>query len=301
MISDDQIDPDILSALLGSLFEISPIAMSISTSEGEDSRFLRVNNAYLTLVGRTWAELQGTRVAEGTVREDAARARRHHRLVHEGGYVGEYVEIYRADGTMVPTLISAQRSVIDNTQYDVEVIVDITTRIDAQLRYEKELAALARTDGLTELPNRRAFDEKLSEVVADPARRGRPTLALLDLDGFKAVNDIHGHAAGDTVLQIVGERLRDVLRVGDFVARIGGDEFAILFHDAGRAIPKARVQQICRSLSLPMPINDELITLGASVGTVRLAANESAEAFYRRTDEKMYEMKRARRSETSKP
>lgn len=113
MHSAEEIPADILNALLSSMFEISPMAMCISSSNGRDSKYLRVNEAYLKLIGREWADLQGARLAETAVKEDEARIRRHERLAREGGYVGEYVEIVRADGIMVPTLISAQRSIIN--------------------------------------------------------------------------------------------------------------------------------------------------------------------------------------------
>lgn len=87
MIGSEDIPAEILNALLSSMFEISPIAMSITSSNGKDSRYLRVNQAYLQLVGREWSELQGVRVAQTVVREDEARARRHRRLAEEGGYV----------------------------------------------------------------------------------------------------------------------------------------------------------------------------------------------------------------------
>lgn len=112
------------------------MAMCISSSNGRDSKYLRVNDAYLKLIGREWADLQGARLAETAVKEDEARIRRHERLAREGGYVGEYVEIVRADGIMVPTLISAQRSIINGVQYDVEIIVDISSRIDEQRAHE---------------------------------------------------------------------------------------------------------------------------------------------------------------------
>src|SRR5690606_4095653 len=86
MNSAEDIPSEILNALLSSMFEISPIAMSISSSNGRDSRYLRVNDAYLKLIGRDWSELQGVRVAETAVKEDEARARRHKRLATEGGY-----------------------------------------------------------------------------------------------------------------------------------------------------------------------------------------------------------------------
>jgi diguanylate cyclase (GGDEF)-like protein len=105
---------------------------------------------------------------------------------------------------------------------------------------------LARTDALTGLDNRRAFFEQLTYSLALAARDRRPlTLAYLDLDEFKRINDVHGHAAGDRVLRIVARTLSQALRRSDTVARLGGDEFALLLPGTEQAgaeslIAKAR-------------------------------------------------------------
>lgn len=291
MSDDEKIPPQILNQLLSSMFAISPIAMSITTSEGCESRYLRVNDAYLSLVGRSWSELRGVRVVEKTVHDDEARARRHSRLQNEGGYVGEYVEIHRADGVVVPTLISSQRSVIEGTQYDVEIIVDISSRVTEQRKHEETLETLARTDVISGLPNRRAFDEQLSEAFRNPTATA-PILALLDLNGFKAINDIHGHAIGDEVLRLVSTRLHESRRGNDFVARIGGDEFAILFYTGGQDLPQARVDDLLAAIGKPMNINGITLSVGSAIGMARLEPGEDVAALYQRADAKMYEMKR---------
>lgn len=296
MKNAEDIPAEILNALLSSMFAISPIAMSITSSNGRDSQYLRVNAAYLRLVGRQWSELQGVKVADSAVREDAARTRRHQRLAEEGGYVGEYVEIQRSDGSIVPTLISAQRSIIDDVQYDVEIIVDISSRISEQRAHEKVLSELARTDVMSGLPNRRAFDERLATLVEKATADRQPVLALVDLDGFKAINDTHGHAAGDAVVQLVAERLVQTLREGDFVARIGGDEFAILFAPAPRAIPDERLSQIIAVVGAPMLIGTQSLSVGLSIGVAQLGDGEDAQRLFRRADSAMYEMKRQRNS-----
>lgn len=296
MHTEENIPANILNALLSSMFEISPIAMSISSSTGRDSRYLRVNDAYLRLVGRDWSELRGVKVADSAVREDEARARRHHRLATEGGYVGEFVEIHRADGAVVPTLISAQRSIIEGVQYDVEIIVDISARISEQKAHEEALAKLARTDVISNLPNRLAFEEKLRGAIEVSASEGAPTLALLDLDGFKAINDDLGHAVGDQVLHTVGQRIAAALRAGDDVYRIGGDEFAILFHRTPQAVPEERLDAIVQAVSAPMMIGGGEVSVGASMGVVRLQPGEDVESFFKRADSRMYAFKKMRKS-----
>jgi len=105
-----------------------------------------------------------------------------------------------------------------------------------RLRAEARIRALALTDALTGLPNRRAFQDELTRAVG-LARRTDTTLALLmiDLDHFKEVNDRYGHAAGDDTLNAFGKRLAASLRQGDFAARVGGEEFAVLMQTGGTA------------------------------------------------------------------
>ncbi|MGE5825210.1 MAG: GGDEF domain-containing protein, partial [Bacteroidota bacterium] len=105
------------------------------------------------------------------------------------------------------------------------------------LREQLDLAQhLARADPLTGLDNRRAFLERLQYVLALAARERRPlTLAYLDVDDFKGVNDAHGHAVGDQVLRLVARTLLKSLRRTDAVGRLGGDEFALLLPDTDRA------------------------------------------------------------------
>jgi len=150
------------------------------------------------------------------------------------------------------------------------------TDIYQDLKAEIErLRELAYTDRLTGIANRAAFEEKLAEVVAD---RRTYTLIYIDLDGFKAVNDGHGHEAGDAVLQNVAEVLRDSLREGDFLARLGGDEFAILT----RAKDAPGLAERLATPGLP--------EVGLSVGVARGRGRK----VLREADHRMYEQKAAR-------
>jgi diguanylate cyclase (GGDEF)-like protein len=108
-----------------------------------------------------------------------------------------------------------------------------------RLRDEHErMARTAETDALTGLPNRRAFDRAIESTVASGDDR-RLSLLLIDLDAFKQVNDTHGHAAGDTLLQDVATQLAGMVREGDLVARLGGDEFGALLHGADAAMAES--------------------------------------------------------------
>ena len=134
-------------------------------------------------------------------------------------------------------------------------------------------SVIAGTDLLTGLPNRRRFCEELEAALSEGRRTGVDhALLLIDLDRFKAVNDAHGHPAGDELLSLVGERLRDVLRDDRRIARLGGDEFAFLLRcdpadaDQPRADPAAVAERVVAALSRPFNLSSATVLVGASVG-----------------------------------
>jgi diguanylate cyclase len=139
------------------------------------------------------------------------------------------------------------------------------------LLLQSEMRTLADTDVLTGLHNRRAFTETFErEIVAQASGVGL-SLAMLDLDGFKPANDRFGHAAGDAVLVEVAARLKVICGAALSVARIGGDEFAILF-EAGlsEALVKERITALASILSMPYHFQDHMIGISASFGSARM-------------------------------
>ncbi|MGH3518909.1 MAG: diguanylate cyclase [Haloechinothrix sp.] len=151
------------------------------------------------------------------------------------------------------------------------------------------IAAQALQDPLTGLPNRRALDDQLralsSSVAAQPL-----SVALVDLDGFKGVNDNKSHAEGDDVLRVIASTLRDALRGNDFVARYGGDEFVVLLPGAPASSATAAMNRAVHAVAaLPGHLSHG-VTL--SVGLVSMASQEHPEAVLTRADEAMYQAKR---------
>ncbi|GAA1608508.1 GGDEF domain-containing protein [Actinoplanes couchii] len=146
----------------------------------------------------------------------------------------------------------------------------------------------ASHDALTGLLNRAAFDTRAAEILAFSS--DGVTAMILDLDGFKPVNDTLGHAAGDDVLVVVARRLAAELRAGDLVSRIGGDEFAILLTEAADAPEVAG--RLLRRIGEPMRVHGHTVTVGGSIG---LAAAEDGDlnGLLRRADTAMYEAKAA--------
>ncbi|MBU4529396.1 MAG: EAL domain-containing protein [Hoeflea sp.] len=134
-------------------------------------------------------------------------------------------------------------------------------------RIEKRLAHLAHHDSLTGLANRVLLRERLDEELKRSQRGNGFAVLCLDLDGFKAVNDIHGHAAGDELLKSVGERLQDCVRETDLVARLGGDEFAILQASVEQpADATLLAERIGAAISAPFNLGHDEVTIGGSIG-----------------------------------
>lgn len=132
------------------------------------------------------------------------------------------------------------------------------------------LERMSRHDSLTGLMNRRAFDEVVQSMMHQHANKLGVTVLAIDLDGFKPINDSYGHEAGDAVLKAIGSRLRQLMTRGDHVARIGGDEFAVLTSrtptiDAAHAL----AQEIVTRLSATIPYEQKELGVGVSIGIAR--------------------------------
>ncbi len=155
----------------------------------------------------------------------------------------------------------------------------------------------ALRDSVTTLANRRAFLDRLNERC----REVKPfAVALIDLDGFKAINDTLGHATGDRVLHLTGQRLRAHLRVDDFAARLGGDEFAVLLDGiAARDAGARAIARLCASIERPSTgENGRIARVGASAGVSYYPSDARDGAdLLAAADRAMYEHKRARRLE----
>lgn len=179
--------------------------------------------------------------------------------------------------------------------FAVALVEDITDRV----RLQDEVRHQALHDHLTELANRRLFDDRLAHARR-LARRQDHGLAVivLDLDGFKEVNDTHGHSAGDQVLQTVAAQLLAACRDSDTVARIGGDEFAILCEGPDTAAHAAALAERLRaSLAQGLRLSDGTpIRVAASVGFAVADAADGYDGLLRRADAAMYANKHPGRS-----
>jgi diguanylate cyclase (GGDEF)-like protein len=163
-------------------------------------------------------------------------------------------------------------------------------------RAERRLARLALRDPLTGLPNRVLFADRLEQALARGSRGSggeQPALMFVDLDGFKAVNDRHGHLVGDELLVEVARRLRGELRSADTVARLGGDEFVVLCESvAGPPAAMALAERLAEVVAAPYALSSTMAAVTAAIGVAVAEADEDAGELLRRADAAMYGAKR---------
>ncbi len=184
------------------------------------------------------------------------------------------------------------------TQQHVRGVVLNARDISERVVLEGELTRQAFHDGLTGLANRALFRDRLDQALVRSERSREPlALLLIDLDGFKQINDNFGHDVGDQLLQRVSARFGDATRPSDTVARFGGDEFAVLVENGSETYATALAGRLLERLSQPATVGDRTLAFGASVGIVIHPGDGSAgrEELIRRADIAMYAAKKAGR------
>lgn len=275
------------------LFESSRDPIYITT---EDGQFVDVNQALVDLFGYTKAEVMALPVGELYVNQedrDGFQA-----AIQDKGFVVSYpVTLKRKDGAHLHCLLTTALETAASGRGRVYqgIIRDVTEL----LRQQEKLAFLATHDPLTGLLTRGALDDVLRLEIARAMRNlERLAVFYLDLDRFKEVNDTHGHAVGDHVLQEVSARLRDALRASDTVARLGGDEFVALLPgiDSPRdaEIAADKILQALRS-AFDVP-DDGTVGLSVSIGIALFPDDgESGVHLLQKADAAMYAAKTAGR------
>ena len=225
------------------------------------------------------------------------------RRIAMGAYVGNTPEEYigerlaavreRIASTKIQTLSDARVFSISHQPMADGGWVATHQDITAQRRSDAKIAHMALHDALTDLPNRILLNEQLERALASVRRGDIIATHLLDLDHFKTVNDTLGHPTGDKLLQMVADRLRAVVRETDTIARMGGDEFAIV--QVGISEPADATSlalRVIEALSAPYQIDDHQVVIGASVG-VAVGPNDGVnpEQLMRNADLALYRSK----------
>lgn len=189
------------------------------------------------------------------------------RFGHQRVLVAPLVDGGRLLGALVASLID-DRPLDEVATAALRGLADQATLAVVRRRLLAEARHLATHDRLTGLPGRELLHDRIERAVADHRRRGQVlAVAFLDLDGFKTVNDRHGHAVGDALLEVVAERLSGCVRSSDTVARLAGDEFVVVLRDLADAGGVARVLACIREeLTAPVTVRDAEVQVGVSVG-----------------------------------
>ena len=214
--------------------------------------------------------------------------------LHDKGYWSGEIWNRRKSGEVSPELvtISAVRDMSANIQNYLALFSDISSIKQYQLALEH----IAHYDPLTGLPNRVLLADRLQQIMLQSDRR-KQSLALLfiDLDGFKAINDSKGHQVGDELLIAVSRRMKEALREGDTLARIGGDEFVALLADLESISDcEPLLNRLLLAAAQPVTVGDAVLRVSASIGITLYPHDKSnADQLMRHADEAMYQAKQA--------
>jgi diguanylate cyclase len=175
---------------------------------------------------------------------------------------------------------------------------DAEQKIQTQAEEIKTQQSEARTDALTKLANRRAFDAFLAECVEKFAKDSQPlALVMFDVDHFKKFNDTHGHQAGDEVLRNVGKTLSRAVKKGDLACRYGGEEFAVIMTNTQSAEAQVAAERIRKAIeAMPVQFGGNTLRVTASIGMAQCQPEEDAAGLLRRADESVYASKKAGRN-----
>ncbi len=271
------------------LFDGSGDSIFVITLD-DDNRagpILQVNPAAADRLGYTRDDLRGMTIHSITAPESIdGWADTLAELRDTGEATFERVHIGR-DGIRVPVEIRATLADYDGQRVIIAVARDITERKEA----ERRIRYLADYDQLTGLPNRAYFNRRCEEELSRAARHGhRTALLFLDLDGFKAVNDTHGHAIGDDLLKVVAGRLTTALRRSDLAARQGGDEFVILLPEVeGAETAETVSDKLIAEVNAPVHVEGLSLRVGVSIGIAMAPEDgETASDLQRHADAAMY-------------
>lgn len=272
------------------VFDVTPLALSVATLE--EGSFLEINEGFERLYGYERETVLGKTVDELDIwaapreREQIVR-----RLEDAGAVNGVEVQLRTKSGELIEALFSARRITIDGRDCVVTAVNDITDRVAA----EKELERLALHDPLTGLHNRSVFEDRLDHAL-ERARREDTHVGVLflDIDRFKVVNDSLGHSVGDALLQEAADRLRGCVREADTVARMGGDEFAVLLEAVeNEAEAEEAAGRVAEAFQRPFQVAGTEIPAEVSIGLAlsHHEGVEEADDLLRFSDVAMYRMK----------
>ncbi|MDC7692884.1 EAL domain-containing protein [Asticcacaulis sp. DXS10W] len=263
----------------------------------KDGRILEYNRAYLSFFEiKGFGDARGLTLVQTLEAAGQRVSASHDRLM----LILEYLAIPQTGHNEAEHIWPSGRTVrVSRTGVEgggyLDVIADITESHLARATIER----MANFDSLTGLANRNLFKKRLADLVVRASTKSMAAILCLDLDRFKAVNDLYGHATGDALLAKVARRLVDVLRPGDLAARLGGDEFAVLMEKINLHQDAHRVaKRLVSHLSAPYELDGLEITIGASVGIEFIDNPDAAPIdLMRHADQALYAAKKGGRND----
>ncbi|WP_243311815.1 bifunctional diguanylate cyclase/phosphodiesterase [Fundidesulfovibrio agrisoli] len=231
-----------------------------------DTTILTVNDAFCRITGYTHNEIVGEtprKLASG--RHDQKFYKEMWDSINTRGWWQGEIWNRKKDGTIYLEWLSI--NVIHNSRGEPLNYIGVFSDIKKIAGTQRRIEFLATHDELTLLPNRTLFNDRIQQAIEGcAATGGRFAVAFIDIDNFKIVNDSLGHSTGDELLRELAKRLRELLRATDIIARFGGDEFAMLLHNADRAIADKTARRISEALTRPIRVGGQEIYAGASIG-----------------------------------
>jgi diguanylate cyclase (GGDEF)-like protein/PAS domain S-box-containing protein len=261
-----------------------------------DGGILDVNGSFTRITGYSREEVLGhnPRILKSGRQTQEFYAGMWHALTHKGDWYGELWN-RRKDGEEYAQQMTI--SAVRNPEGAVSHYVALFSDITALKEHQRELEHTAHFDALTGLPNRVLLADRLHQSMVQALRRSqRLAVAYIDLDGFKKINDSHGHEVGDQLLVVVSDRMKQALRESDTLARLGGDEFVAVLLDLSDAdVSEPLLSRLLAAAAEPVQVGDQLLQVSASVGVTFFPQSEvvDADLLLRQADQAMYEAKQS--------
>jgi diguanylate cyclase (GGDEF)-like protein/PAS domain S-box-containing protein len=260
------------------------------------AHIVNVNRAFTVITGYAREEVLGQtpRLLESDRYDDEFYQTVWQALLEHDYWHGEFW-YRRKNGSQFAALLTI--SAVPDMQGHIEHYAAMFSDITALKENQQQLERIAHYDLLTGLPNRLLLGDRLKQAICQTRRRGMHlAVVFIDLDGFKKVNDQHGHAVGDKLLSVLSRRMTQVLREGDTLARLGGDEFvAVLVDLPDISISVPILDRLIEVAAQPVPVGDALCEVSASIGVSYYPQVEDIDAdqLLRQADQAMYLAKQA--------
>lgn len=272
-----------------SLFDENPDAVYTTDVDG---RFVDANREMCRLSGVAVEDMIGRNFDELVCADAGTDSQRLFEQVLQGSAQSYDTAAVDGEGRRLHLLVTKVPVRVDGVVVGAHAMARDVTELK---RLQDELAHQVLHDPLTGLPNRRLLEDRLDQALAErPARNKGASVLIIDLDGFKPVNDQLGHQAGDRVLEQVAARLAACMRPVDTVARLGGDEFAVVLPDTDQHDAGAVAHRLLAALTVEFPVEDTLVSIGASIGGATASPGATSHReLMRMADDAMYEAKAA--------